>query len=525
MGETVKRVVNFCAIYYFIVVVFSIEVLTSEVNKSIDIIDQVFPIIFLCIYPLFYFLIVWASKKRREADDVEDYYETQFPDVNSLKKANESEFSYCFVYLMIISAFMIVAMLVVYREAISLFLEEFHGNVWLNESVSTIISIVVGIYAFLFAFFPIIISYLKDKCLFFEPFDIPIINWSRRVTVISLVIVIIYIILLWGGAKLYWMGACEFLWILLMAINVIIYIMIFAIPVKIEKRVLKKIHHLFGRRKIYMTPNKKWWKGSVIRQIAYLLEEYKKSLYKINSNCIEDIEFACVLSKKKENIILAKKRFYILVGVTIVIMLLFGLVLPLSLNVLQKRLYLVITLIALMPFLIPALDHLVIINNYAYINRLGYFSVWGYYVKLANRDSRIYISTYDVSSPKYKKCLVNLKRLVCFYNLAINMKYEDAECVDDIGIGCLCDYIRDLSKRGIYQQGMLAPVLICACLSEKKKEENALIIKEMLCQLEIDNEEQSKSIEVSLQVLRNLYGDDLKFNKMQYERTLFELFE
>ena len=195
MGETVKRVVNFCAIYYFIVVVFSIEVLTSEVNKSIDIIDQVFPIIFLCIYPLFYFLIVWASKKRREADDVEDYYETQFPDVNSLKKANESEFSYCFVYLMIISAFMIVAMLVVYREAISLFLEEFHGNVWLNESVSTIISIVVGIYAFLFAFFPIIISYLKDKCLFFEPFDIPIINWSRRVTVISLVIVIIYIIL------------------------------------------------------------------------------------------------------------------------------------------------------------------------------------------------------------------------------------------------------------------------------------------------------------------------------------------
>lgn len=382
MGETVKRIVNFCAIYYFVVVVFSIEVLTSEVNKSIDRIDQVLPIIFLCSYPVYYFLILWASKKRREVDEVKEYYEPQFPDVNSLKKVNESEFSFGLIYLMVMLVFLLIVMLVVYRDAISLFLEEFHGQVWLNESVSAIISIVVGIYAFLFAFFPIIISYLKDKCLFFEPFDIPIINWSRKVTVISLIIVIIYILFLWGGAKLCWLGACEFLWILLMAINVVGYIIIFAMLVKIEKRVLKKIHHLFGRKRIYMTPNKKWWKGSVVRQIAYLLEKYKKSLYKVNSDCIEDIEFACVLSKKKENVLLAKKRFYILVGVTIVIMLLFGLVLPFSLNALQKRLYLVITLIALMPFLIPALDCHVIMNNYAYINCLGYISVWGYYVKL-----------------------------------------------------------------------------------------------------------------------------------------------
>ena len=43
--------------------------------------------------------------------------------------------------------------------------------------------------------------------------------------------------------------------------------------------------------------------------------------------------------------------------------------------------------------------------------------------------------------------------------------------------------------------------------------------------MEIDSEEQSKSIKVSLQVLRNLYGDDLKFNKMEYERILSELFQ
>lgn len=410
-----------------------------------------------------------------------------------------------------------------YRDIISSILEEFHGKVWLNESASTIIGIVAGTYAFQFAFFPIIISYLKDKCLFFEPFDIKIVNWSRKVTVISLAIVIINIIFLGVGAKSYWMGACELLWIVLMAINVIIYIVIFVIPVKIEKRVLKNIHHLFVRKRVYMTPNKKWWKGSAIRQIAYLLEEYKKSLCKINFQCIEDIEFACVHSKRKENIFLAKKRFYILAGVVTGIILLFGWSLPLQLNVLQKKLYLVISLTALLPILIPVSDDLVITNNYVYINRLGYISAWGYYIKLANKTRRIYISTDDICSPEYKRYLVNLKRLVSFYNLAINMKYEDAENIDNIGIECLCNYIRDLSKRGIYQQGMLVPVLICACLSEKKKEENVLIIKELSGQLEISKEEQSKSIKISLQVLRNLHGDDREFDKMEYEKTLSEL--
>ena len=104
------------------------------------------------------------------------------------------------------------------------------------------------------------------------------------------------------------------------------------------------------------------------------------------------------------------------------------------------------------------------------------------------------------------------------------MKYEDTEYIDDIGIECLCDYIKDLSRRESYKQGMLVPILICACLSEHKKDENTTIIKGMLRYLQISSEEQFKSVQVSLQVVRNLYGNDSKFDKEKYEKELEGLF-
>ena len=71
---------------------------------------------------------------------------------------------------------------------------------------------------------------------------------------------------------------------------------------------------------------------------------------------------------------------------------------------------------------------------------------------------------------------------------------------------------------------MLVPILICACLSEHKKDENTTIIKEMLRYLQISSEEQFKSVQVSLQVVRNLYGNDSKFDKEKYEKELEGLF-
>ena len=114
---------------------------------------------------------------------------------------------------------------------------------------------------------------------------------------------------------------------------------------------------------------------------------------------------------------MAKRRFYRLAIVAIGIMLLFGLTLSVSLDAMQKRLYLIITLLALMPLLIPLLDKGVVENNYMYINRLGYNSTWGYYVKLVNKEKRLYLTAYDLSFSKYRKCLINLKRFFHFLRM------------------------------------------------------------------------------------------------------------
>lgn len=46
----------------------------------------------------------------------------------------------------------------------------------------------------------------------------------------------------------------------------------------------------------------------------------------------------------------------------------------------------------------------------------------------------------------------------------------------------------------------------------------------MLRYLQISSEEQFKSVQVSLQVVRNLYGNDSKFDKEKYEKELEGLF-
>ena len=524
MSENAKHVANFIIVYFFLVVVFYIIVILNQINQTINVINHIFAIMFLLIYPLFYCVILHGSKKCKEEDEIKEYYETQFPDVNSLKKVNKSALFECKVALYILIVITVLGMIYANRNTMKIFLERFSSIIDKNVSIS--VSIVMGVYAVLFTFFPIITSCLKDKCLFFRPFDIQMIDRSRLVTIISLIIAMIYVILTLCDAGEWLKGADAVSWIILITINVIIYLKIFLIPGKIEKNVLKKIHHLFSRKRIYMTPNIKWWKGSVIKQMAYLLRKYEKSLGKVNGNGIEDIEFACVFSKTKENVDLAQRKFYVLSGRCIVFTLAFGFAISQAAysKAMQIGLYWGIILVALMPLLLPVLDHCVIINNYAYINRIGYKSIWGYYVKQINRTRRIYISTYDFSFSKYKKCLINLKRLVCFYNLAINMKYEDTEYIDDIGIECLCDYIKDLSRRESYKQGMLVPILICACLSEHKKDESTTIIKGMLRYLQISSEEQFKSVQVSLQVVRNLYGNDSKFDKEKYEKELEGLF-
>lgn len=68
-------------------IAFAIEILIGQCISFQTIINEVFPILFLIIYPLYYLAVIVASKKIRDsASDRKEYYERQFPDVNVLKK-------------------------------------------------------------------------------------------------------------------------------------------------------------------------------------------------------------------------------------------------------------------------------------------------------------------------------------------------------------------------------------------------------------------------------------------------------
>lgn len=395
-------------------------------------------------------------------------------------------------------------------------------NICINTSI-TLIGGVVGIYAALFAFFPIIVSYLRNRCIFFDPYELVIIKINIFLVICSVVLAVTYFVL--NIMKVTSDCLCIFagMWVLLIIAIVIIYIAcIFIVPLIIEKIILSKLE-LLGKR-IYITPNKKWWRSNVIKLIDKLLNSYTKALKKIEFNKIESIEFASSLSSKNENIILAKKRLLKICAIVVGILILFGVEFSEALTPFQKIEYLFLTLLSALPIAIPIINKEIIEENYAYINNLGCsFSTWGYYIKLNNMKECIYFPAYGFSFSKYHCVMMNLKRIACFFNLSIKMKYEDTECIDDIEIECLCDYITDSFYRNEYTAGMLIPVLICISLSENR-EKSRQFVKEMLSQVSIDKKERDISIDFSLEVLRNIKGNDKVFKRGKYKMEMLDLF-
>jgi len=48
---------------------------------------------------------------------------------------------------------------------------------------------------------------------------------------------------------------------------------------------------------------------------------------------------------------------------------------------------------------------------------------------------------------KYRDYILNIKRIVCFYNFASTMKYEDKRKFRNYGLKSLFDYVEDMCQR------------------------------------------------------------------------------
>ncbi len=532
MRDFSKRIINFTIVYWFIILVFCVAIFSTPEEQQKNRIETVISLLYLCVYPAFYFVIIYASNKAKQTNYlVREFYIKQFPNTTALNKANDTVFmgfvrgakiglTISFVI------YPIVSLLASYREWLFVSFEEIHTIIWEKDSLIAVIGVIVAIYAFLFAFYPIIIAKINGECILFESQELPIIKRSNGVTVLSLMELLVYVIATLFGVEESWKGALEVTWIVTISVNVMMYLGAFILPKKNENNVLKRIHHLYRTKRIYVTPNKRWYKGSVIRHIAKLLKEYEKTLRKGRIDNIECIEFDSIVSSRKENCIMATKKYYAFSVWAIIIMLLFGLVLPIPtvLELQECKIYLLITMLAVLPLINPLIDKNVIMNNYGYINCIGANSSWGYYIKLANKDKTVYISSFGDSVSTYQRLLSRIKRIVCFFNLAMNMKYEDADYIDDVAVDCLCAYICDMPRIGTYKKGMIIPVMICGLLSKNQRDENLKRVKKMLKQINVDKKEQEIAIEISILIIRELYGDDCSFDIIGCKKELENLF-
>ena len=525
-----KNIVNFSILYYFMVLLFTIEILCNSVVHIGVRFEQVASLLFLYIFPFFYYLCYKSCNILKEKVYVDnDYYASQFSSVSGLERFNNSFFLHiiCTVTIVYIIIFIIIIFVVpAYNDIFRELLNRFYIEKWRKSFNSDIISIALGSYAFLLALIPIIVAYLNNRCTFFEPYEIKIIKISNIILIISIIEMGVYFVLRILKCDIVILAILELIWIALIAVNIFIDICAFFGPLGIEKKVLKKIDCLFWKKKIYMPPNKRWNKSNVIRQLAYLLKEYEKNLYKIKRGSINRIEFGSILSENRRNVEVALKKYKVIVTVVIAILFIYGSSLSFPYNVQQKWIYLLLTLLAGLPLIYPLVNREIVVNNYKLINNTVFIATWGYFMKVTNKKELLYITSYDRVRGKYQKFqkyILSLKRIVCFYNLALKMKYSDTDNIDKVGIDCLCAYVSDKKREDKFRTELLIPIIICACLNEKEKKRNLKKVKGVIAQMELSKEEQAFVVQLSMLVLRDIHGNDIEFWKKDYQNDIDKL--
>ena len=132
-----------------------------------------------------------------------------------------------------------------------------------------------------------------------------------------------------------------------------------------------------------------------------------------------------------------------------------------------RLLYVILSIIGISPALIICFKTENIEKYYDYINYCVFFVRWRFYFKLKNKSNSIFVATYDYLFSRYREYYRRLKRIICFYNLALDMEYEDEKKFGEYSLECLCAYIKDMRKHNEDISGMIAPLIICHAYREK----------------------------------------------------------
>ncbi len=519
-SEYEKRLVRCCVIIAcMIAIALHISIMETEKEKMFSVIFGYF---YAGSFGLIYIIYMWLNNKMiRIYEKNKIYYKTKFVSGNLVKRFKNTHLPSWGIYVVIIYGICVVVMasFSVWGDSLKEVFENIHSDIWNVEERSTTVTIVLAGYGVVLALIPIVREYLNKKCMFFDVDDLPEIKRNVFLIIsVTVGIVIWSVLLLTLNEQYMWViGALELVVGILFVVIILLYLLCWVKPIRWEKGVIDTIDKLYDKRNAYILIDKTWKQSKVIRIMTKLLKDYEKSLRGIHLSKIESIRFGFVMQKNEDNLVLTRRYSkVVLVSMLVWYSLLCGVM---NNEPCIDDLYGKVLVIVFIPALASCISHEWKEKNFRFVNNLMYTSWWGYYVYEKEKKVK-YISAYDGRKTKYGKFILNIKKVVSFYNLAISMEYEEKNEFNRID--CMCDYVYDLVRDNKDITAFLIPIFICSCIW--KEEGYSDRIKELIKEVYITEEEKEKLINICMQMIRDIYGDDRKFVSEDYFEELENLF-
>ena len=523
---SMKGLCIFFIVYALLAVYILYKLLRGFEPNFESIMEIITQMAYLLFCPLIYIILCRQRKAFSRKESVfSRYYNMQFQGEDKLKYAKSTTISEvrksivipC-LFIGIISFFYIIDLdrLVAIYEPIR--------NKIIGEGP---VGIIIGIYGLIIALFQWRKTELDKRCMFSSVDNLPIFKkCSRQIALMTSVLIVYIISYFVVNYKTY---NIEILYVIeLMCFVLFIRILwelicMFYEQVDIERNVLRKIDRYYHTEKILMLPQRVWYKGTAISKFTGLLNKYSKVTNKIKLEEIEQIAFASIVSDGHNNKKRAVGKFYLYSICAFIILVVAIYFLTRSMTGSLRIIYGCVMIIGFLPVIFLWLSPKMLTSNHAFINWMTYISMWGYYIKIEGKKWERYTSSYGTVYSIYQKLILELKRVICFYNLSIKMKYHDEEDFGECGIDNICAYISDKEYKGENVDFMIIPLLICVCIYENKGKSICDSVEKTIENINVSMEMKEKISDLCLAVLRDLHGDDRTFEKQRYVERLDEL--
>ena len=514
-----EKGLRFFCIVYVIIAIFVLHGLLRGFEPDFEnILEVITQMAYLLFCPMIYVILsyqkkVFSQKERCYAH----YYNMQFQGEDRLKYAKSTTISDVRRTVKILfGVIALISLVYVIDELIEIYVP-------IREEIieEGPVGIIIGMYGLIIALFQWSKMEVDKKCMFFSVDNLPVFKRCNRKITLSVVILIAHITTFFvvkNSVEI--LCFMELLWFILFGSILFDFIYMFYEQIDIERNVIKKIDRYYHTEKILVLPQRIWYKGAAISKFTDLLNNYYRMSSKISLEDIEKIEFSSIFDEGNNNKKRAVIKYYIYSVSAFIILVAAICFLTRELNESLRIVYGSVTLIGFLPVMLLWLSPKYIERNFRFVNWMTYISWWGYYIKVKDKKVEKFVSSYGIKYSVYQKLVLQLKRVICFYNLSIKMKYHDEDDFGMCGIDNICAYISDKEHKGENVEFMLIPLLICVCIYDQGHKNNNSSVKKIIENVGISRETKIKITYLCILVLRELHGDDRSFEEEKYKNCI-----